>query len=270
MSLRQYKSVLLYLLFGSVFVLSACKTPPTPPEPPQPAQKPPPSIESPSATENIPKRIHEPAKVGEIVPEIPSTPETNAPEQRNEPPPVEQGDVTKPPQAIPASPQPPKPAPTTASPDTAHTSGELTSDMERELRESLSAFDGKLLKERKLLLEDLQDAGTGGERSGGAMGDISPTGAEGTDEVNGTLGESRPVAPDSDKLPETTSDTAGKAERGGTRSGSIPPDIPDGRDDDIVARQIREAAMREDDPELRKKLWEEYRKYKQSSSANTP
>jgi len=41
-----------------------------------------------------------------------------------------------------------------------------------------------------------------------------------------------------------------------------PADIPDGRDDDIVARQIREAAEKETDPELREKLWDEYREYK--------
>lgn len=41
-----------------------------------------------------------------------------------------------------------------------------------------------------------------------------------------------------------------------------PADIPDGSDDDVVARQIREAAMKESDPELREKLWQEYRKYK--------
>lgn len=40
-----------------------------------------------------------------------------------------------------------------------------------------------------------------------------------------------------------------------------PEDIPSGRDDDIVARQLREAAMREADPELREALWDEYRKY---------
>lgn len=40
-----------------------------------------------------------------------------------------------------------------------------------------------------------------------------------------------------------------------------PEDIPSGRDDDVVARQIREAAMREPDPELREALWEEYRNY---------
>jgi hypothetical protein len=32
--------------------------------------------------------------------------------------------------------------------------------------------------------------------------------------------------------------------------------------DDVVARQLREAAEKETDPELKKKLWEEYRKYK--------
>ncbi|MCH8159869.1 MAG: hypothetical protein IIA08_08320 [Proteobacteria bacterium] len=32
--------------------------------------------------------------------------------------------------------------------------------------------------------------------------------------------------------------------------------------DDIVARQLREAALAENDPELRDRLWEEYRKYK--------
>ncbi len=43
-----------------------------------------------------------------------------------------------------------------------------------------------------------------------------------------------------------------------------PYDIPDGSDDDIVARQLREAAEKESDPELKRKLWDEYRRYKQS------
>ena len=34
-------------------------------------------------------------------------------------------------------------------------------------------------------------------------------------------------------------------------------------DDDIVARQLREAAEKETDPELKKRLWEEYRRYKE-------
>lgn len=39
-------------------------------------------------------------------------------------------------------------------------------------------------------------------------------------------------------------------------------DRPPADDDDIVARQLREAAERETDPELKKKLWEEYDRYK--------
>jgi len=41
-----------------------------------------------------------------------------------------------------------------------------------------------------------------------------------------------------------------------------PADIPSGNDDDVVARQLREAAEREPDPAVRAKLWDEYRKYK--------
>ena len=48
-----------------------------------------------------------------------------------------------------------------------------------------------------------------------------------------------------------------------TRSHSqVPPDLVDASGDDIIARQLREAAMKEQDPELREKLWDEYRKYK--------
>jgi hypothetical protein len=58
---------------------------------------------------------------------------------------------------------------------------------------------------------------------------------------------------------------------GGAGGGTPPPDaakypapadIPSGSDDDVVARQLREAASRETDPAVREKLWEEYRKYK--------
>jgi hypothetical protein len=49
----------------------------------------------------------------------------------------------------------------------------------------------------------------------------------------------------------------------------VPADVGDGSDDDIVARQLREVAMAEDDPELREKLWEEYRRYKASLGGST-
>jgi protein-S-isoprenylcysteine O-methyltransferase Ste14 len=35
----------------------------------------------------------------------------------------------------------------------------------------------------------------------------------------------------------------------------------------VVARQLREAAMKEENPELREKLWDEYREYKKSTGS---
>ena len=66
-------------------------------------------------------------------------------------------------------------------------------------------------------------------------------------------GEANPEEPKVKSTPEVTED----AEDYKT------PDY-DENTDDIVARQIREAAMSEKDPELRKKLWTEYEKYKES------
>ena len=59
-------------------------------------------------------------------------------------------------------------------------------------------------------------------------------------------------------------DLAGSGGKGEFKyaGGSVPNDIQNERDDDIVARQLREAATSESDPVLREKLWDEYRKYK--------
>ncbi len=45
-------------------------------------------------------------------------------------------------------------------------------------------------------------------------------------------------------------------------NGKIPDDIPLDDNDDVLARQIKNAALNEADPEKQKKLWNEYRKYK--------
>jgi hypothetical protein len=64
-------------------------------------------------------------------------------------------------------------------------------------------------------------------------------------------------------MPEGGRTTTGAPEgEPGADDGFVPPDVGDGRDDDVVARQIREAAMKEQDPVIREKLWEEYRRYK--------
>ncbi|MHC5002882.1 MAG: hypothetical protein ACYTJ0_07140 [Planctomycetota bacterium] len=105
--------------------------------------------------------------------------------------------------------------------------------------------------------------GTGGAGSGttgGAPG--SPTGG-GTGEAAGS-GSS---AGGAGEPTGTASGGGGSDPTGddGTPSGQ-PGDRPPAADDDIVARQLREAAEKETDPVLREKLWQEYDKYKASSS----
>jgi len=51
---------------------------------------------------------------------------------------------------------------------------------------------------------------------------------------------------------------------GGSGNGASAREIPDGSDDDIVARRLRKAAEQETDPELREKLWQEYIEYKKN------
>ena len=89
--------------------------------------------------------------------------------------------------------------------------------------------------------------------------------------------------PDSESSEQSSSEQAEKksssskqaskseGDNGQVNKGTSPKNIPSGNDDDVVARQLREAAEKEQDPELREKLWEEYRKYKkQQTSASAP
>lgn len=117
--------------------------------------------------------------------------------------------------------------------------------LDRELDGSLSDFDEMLRKEREALAK--KPAAAGAETPDADPGEGGDTDLDGN----------------------TNSGSEG-IDSDGTRPGSgtasnAPADIPDGADDDIVARQIREAAEKETDPRLREKLWEEYRKYKQGT-----
>jgi hypothetical protein len=55
---------------------------------------------------------------------------------------------------------------------------------------------------------------------------------------------------------------------GGSGNGKAAIERPAGSGDDIVARRLRKAAEQETDPELRRKLWQEYVNYKKN--AQTP
>lgn len=87
-------------------------------------------------------------------------------------------------------------------------------------------------------------------------GDFPESDAE-SDEASDSSGDNTDNGEDGESTPSDKGTTGGSSTAGG-----IPEDINDGSDDDIVARQIREAAQKEKDPVLREKLWDEYRKYK--------
>ncbi len=157
------------------------------------------------------------------------------------------------------------------------TSDEQIEMLDGQLSESLAGFDAMILGERAAIaaianslpasatqrhgtVEDDGDHGAGGGGPLFVEGDLSePAGViAGTGDGDGESGDDH-----EGDARATASRTAAGVAAGGRSHGEVPPDLVDGSDDDIVARQIREAAMNEPDPELREKLWDEYRRYKQ-------
>jgi len=73
--------------------------------------------------------------------------------------------------------------------------------------------------------------------------------------------------PDDAQSPETQADSPANEEpvREAARTqgnGKVPEDIPPADNDSALEAQIRQAAIEETDPELKKRLWDEYRRYK--------
>ena len=103
--------------------------------------------------------------------------------------------------------------------------------------------------------QDSQDSETDGTRAAQETGgSATGTGEEGTATIGEGGGSGEGAGPPG------KGDGAGQS--AGSRSQQGKEELETGYDD-IVARQLREAAEKESDPELKKKLWEEYRKYKE-------
>ena len=127
-----------------------------------------------------------------------------------------------------------------------------------ELDEALEDFDGEILAERAVIqARSNETAGTSQQPAG-----LPGTGDSGGDASG--LPEGSPTYQPR-QMPTSQSNGSDGPPMGGVSGGAsaqIPENLPDARDDDIIARQLREAAMNESDPELQEKLWEEYRRYK--------
>jgi hypothetical protein len=147
--------------------------------------------------------------------------------------------------------------------------------MDAMLNAGLGAYDERLLREQERIKAATPNNNAGGDGgyAGGGAGDAS----------NGSDGSSDGDAGNTDQQADSTGEAGRQTEDGNAqqRRGpvdnsegagaagqdkDVPADIPDGSDDDIVARQLREAAERETDPELKAKLWDEYRRYKQGTN----
>jgi hypothetical protein len=151
--------------------------------------------------------------------------------------------------------------------------------MDAMLAEGLGAYDERLLREQeriKAATPNNNSEGGGGASGGGEGGDgqggssdsaSAGDGAEGGNQNAGNADGSNSEAQDGEGQaangPAHSSPGAGAPGSDKDTPADTPADIPDGSDDDIVARQLREAAENETDPELKAKLWDEYRRYKQ-------
>ena len=128
---------------------------------------------------------------------------------------------------------------------------------------ALSVLDGEIQEER----EEQANSGTAAEGVLGTgedgiavvqAGNASVGTGEETVVVGGTSSAEIPRSGGSTRVGETV------ASQLPDRAKTKEDEVPDARDDDVVARQLREAALAETDPELREALWEELRAYKGS------
>ena len=133
--------------------------------------------------------------------------------------------------------------------------------------DSLGDFDKGIASERVVIASaDRGDGMTGQESAdaaaisegaleGGMDGAMGTSGSE-AEASQGQEGEAQDSQSESDSGDDSSQSQADKEKE------RIPDDIPmDGTGEDVIARQIREAAIQEDDPLIREALWEEYRKH---------
>lgn len=104
----------------------------------------------------------------------------------------------------------------------------------------------------------------GGENQGGNAGNSSVASQEmqGTEPETETESSMPAQAGTADSVEPSENEGGSVVSSGGADNGAIPEDIPSANNDDAIAAQIRLAAEAEQDPEIKKKLWNEYRKYK--------
>ena len=147
-------------------------------------------------------------------------------------------------------------------------SGASVEELDEALDDSLDGFDSTLEGQgNKKTMDEIDILSPSGSATVQGDDEIAPLSETGelTVENEDYNAESQTSAkPDSANEQANTSqqESGSPSEDSPDNRPSVPEDIGDGQGDDIVLRQIREAALKETNPVLREKLWDEYRKIK--------
>ncbi len=151
--------------------------------------------------------------------------------------------------------------------------------LDRQFNESLASFDEMLLKELRLIqaasakrMQGLSEAAAEAGRQAGEKGEPREKGSTTETAGSGTAGggsEKGGAGTEQAKTSEGSGKPgaaagSGQGAGGGATAGAPAGSYTPSPDDDIVARQLREAAEKETDPDLKAKLWKEYEAYKRS------
>jgi hypothetical protein len=159
------------------------------------------------------------------------------------------------------------------------TAEDRRAQIDRRFEETFGVFDDRMRKEQEAISRERAARGSGSASGGAAAEDEAGAAGEGDEQGSGEAasgqgpgaGQGGEAGGRGESAGEQSGEqgggggVGGGGPLGGSGPSTVPADIPDGRDDDIVARQLREAAIKETDPELRERLWEEYRQYKKST-----
>jgi len=148
--------------------------------------------------------------------------------------------------------------------------------LDKRLNDSLGSFDAKLRTEQQRIAQERDarqsavttvsnsdDGAANSESASGAARDTDRS--DGNERSHGRGRSGSAAGPKSDRTAgDLKSDKAsGNMNPGG--NGAVAKEVPDGNDDDVVARRLRKAAEQETDPELKDKLWKEYVEYKKNT-----
>tara|TARA_B100001964_G_scaffold33012_1_gene34862 strand:+ start:5111 stop:6301 length:1191 start_codon:yes stop_codon:yes gene_type:complete len=128
-------------------------------------------------------------------------------------------------------------------------------ELDKELDESLVIFEGEILEARQAIIDSAPPPTSNDTIPGNVVLRRASVGDD--DPMSDTEMNPSEVEIQQGRMPEGK-----EVDVASSSATPIPEDIPSPQGDDIVAQQLREAAIAEADPDLKAKLWEEYKRYK--------